>query len=185
VRSSAHEESAAIERLFAAKARAELATADRMLGAKVGVAGSGDPLGRVLLVKGTPGAADLAAGSAIAGPDGEAADKALAALGRDPASAWRACSRPVPSEADTIARRLETIVEAVDPGLVIALDAEAAADLAAALRTTPLRAGEPVVVRGRRVGAVSGLEGSLGDAAAKARVWRELRAVAGPGQPGS
>ena len=173
-----YEDPEALRRAYQAKARAELAAADRLLGGRVPVTGSGDPLGRVLLIKGAPGPDDTAAGSALAGADGAAAAKALQALGLDPASVWRTCSRPGPGDAAARARRLELAVEAVDPALVLALDADASQDLSAALGLTPLRAGRPEIVRGRVLGAVDGLEASLTSEAAKARVWRQMKAVA-------
>jgi hypothetical protein len=122
-----------LQRLFEAKARAELAAADAMLGGKLAVTGSGDPLASVLLVKGEPGADDLEAGHVLAGGDGVAAAKALQRLGHDPASVWAACSRPALGDPEAYARRLALVVEAVDPSLVVALDEAAAADVAAAL----------------------------------------------------
>lgn len=167
---------AAISRAQAAKARAELAEADRILGGPP-VSGWGDPLGRVVIVKGGPGAEDVAAGRALAGPDGEAASKALEALGRDPSAMWATCSRPAPCDDEAAARRLELVIEAVDPAFVLALDVVAAADLAVAMHVAPLQHGRPVTVRGRVLGSVDDLAGSLSDRAAKARVWRQMRAV--------
>lgn len=174
----AYGDPAAVRRAFSAKARAELAEADRMLGHTIRVKGSGDPLGRVVLVKGRPGPDDIAARRALAGADGEAAAKALEALGRDPVSVWAACSRPVPGKADAIARRLALIVEAVDPALVLALDREAGEDLASAMGVGKLGAGVPMNVRGRVIGSVDGLEASLATGAAKARVWRQMQSIA-------
>lgn len=167
----------ALLRTYAAKARAEIDQADRMLPEGAAVPGSGDPLGRVLLVKGAPGPEDRAGRRALAGPDGDAAAKALQALGRDPASVWATCSRPLPCDAETVARRLILIVEAVDPEIVLALDEEAAGDLAAALRMPALQPGRPSTAGGRVVGAVDGLAASLSDRSSKARVWRQMQAV--------
>jgi uracil-DNA glycosylase len=175
---SAHTDPAAVERMYSAKARAELAAADRMLGEKIRVGGAGDPLGRVLLVKGRPGPDDTAAGRALAGADGAAAAKALEALGRDPASMWATCSRPTDADAETVARRLELIVEAVDPALVLALDREAAQDVASAMRLGELVAGVPIGVRGRVIGSVDGLEASLSAEGAKSRVWSQMKSIA-------
>ncbi|HEX9093975.1 MAG TPA: hypothetical protein VF902_08325 [Coriobacteriia bacterium] len=176
--SSTDASAAATQRLFEAKARAELARADRLLGGRLPVAGSGDPIGRVLLVKGEPGEADRATRTALAGPDGEAASKALERLGFDPRSAWATCSRPGRGDEAALSARLRLIIEAVDPAMVLGLDAVAAEDLARALGIAMLRSGVPVTVMGRVVGSLEGLEASLGDAAAKARVWRQMQAVA-------
>jgi len=179
------ETGARVARLFEAKARAELAAADAVLGAKPAVANSGDALGSTVLVKGAPDAGDRAARRALAGPDGVAATKALAALGLDADAVLAVCSRPAAGDADAHARRLELVVEAVDPRLVIALDAAAAEDLAAAFRVPALVPGRPVMARGRVLGAVGDLAASLGDPNEKARVWARFKSVAagmqGPG----
>jgi hypothetical protein len=178
---------ASLRESFEAKASAELAAADAIVPGSSRVAGHGSLLATIVLLKGEPGEEDRAAGRALAGPDGEAADKALAALGIDPAGAWRMCTRASapggakggPSDPEARARRVELAVEAVDPDLVLALDPEAGEDLARAFRLAGLAPGRPVSARGRTLGAVSGLAASLGDEGAKARVWAEIRAVAG------
>jgi hypothetical protein len=166
---------------YEAKASAELAAADALVPGASAVAGHGSLFARVVLLKGDPGEEDLEAGRALAGPDGEAADKALVALGLDPASAWRMCTRVADGVADpeARARRVGLAVEAVDPDLVIALDAQAGQDLARAFGVAGLEPGQPVRARGRTLGAVSGLAVSLGDESAKALVWAEMRGVAG------
>ncbi len=81
--------------LVESKVRAEIRAADALCpGADaIAVAGSLTPV--VVLVKGNAGDADRAAGIALAGADGEAARKALAALGvTEPSCA--VCSRPEP-----------------------------------------------------------------------------------------
>lgn len=179
-------EAGRIQRRFEAKARAELKSADAALGVPMAVASAGDPLGAVVLAKGLPEAADTKARRALAGPDGEAARKALEALGLDPAAVWAVCTRPAEADLPARARRLELVVEAVDPRLVIALDDEAAEDLAAAFGLKVLAPGRPVSVRGRTLGAVGGLSASLTDAKAKAKVWEHLKALAkAAGQPGA
>jgi hypothetical protein len=171
---------------YEAKASAELAAADALVPGSSAIAGDGSLFASVVLLKGEPGEEDRAAGRALAGPDGEAADKVLAALRLDPARAWRMCTRVAgaggagsAADAEARARRVELAVEAVDPDLAIALDPEAAEDLARAYRLPRLAPGKPVQARGRTLGAVSGLAASLGDERAKARVWAELQAVAG------
>ncbi len=169
--------------LYRAKAKAELKNADAALGVPVAIAGSGEMTGSVVLVKGVPDAVERAARRALAGPDGEAAGKALEALGVTPGDWWAVCSRPAEAAASARARRLELIVEAVDPTLVLALDDEAAEDLAAAYGIKALAPGRPLIVRGRTLGAVGGLAASLGDNAAKSRVWQHIKAIAGPPAP--
>jgi hypothetical protein len=178
--SASSNDAARLARLYAAKVKAELKRADEALGVPVRVSGAGEMLASVVLVKGVPDAAERAARRALAGPDGEAAGKALEALGFEAGDSWAVVSRPADAPAPAHARRLELIVEAVDPRLVIALDDEAAEDLAAAFGLGALPAGQPVTARGRTLGAVGGLAASLGDAAAKARVWVRFKAVAGP-----
>jgi hypothetical protein len=172
------EEAERIQRRFEAKARAELKNADAALGVPVGVASAGDPLGAVVLAKGLPEAADRTARRVLAGPDGDAARKALEALGIDPHAVWAVCTRPAEAEPAARARRLELVVEAVDPRLVIALDDEAAEDLAVAFGLKTLAPGRSVSVRGRTLGAVGGLSASLADAGAKAKVWERLKTLA-------
>jgi hypothetical protein len=174
------DEAARLARLYASKVKAELKLADAALGVPFRIDGTGEMLASVVLVKGVPDAAERAAHHALAGPDGDAAAKALQALGYEAGDAWAVVSRPAEAPAPARARRLELIVEAVDPRLVFALDDEAAEDLAAAFGLTSLPAGRPVTARGRTIGAVGGLAASLGDAAAKARVWQRFKAVADP-----
>ncbi len=168
-----------LTRIFEAKARAEIRLADAMAAGSATVAGAGDPTGEVLVVKGEPGPADMTSRRALAGADGDALRLALEALGFEGDAVWSMCSRPRPGVAPADrARRLEATVEAVDPRLVVALDAEAAQDLASAFGARALRPGVPAVERGRVFGAVGGLEASLGDDRAKARVWAQMKALA-------
>ncbi len=172
----------AIRRAHEARAMAELALAERAAPGSDAVASSGAVVAEVALVKGLPGPAESAGGVALSGPDGEAADAALAALGWDPAQVFRTLSRPEPGiAAEKRVRRLRQQLEAVDPVVVIALDAEAAADLAEAFALDGLKPGAPVTRLGRTLVALSGLESSLGDPTAKRRVWRELKAATPPG----
>jgi len=165
-----------LKALYEAKARAELAQADGLCPGSDAVASSGDPLACVVLVKGSPGAEELAAHRALAGPVGDAALKAVAALGLDPRSTFALCSRPG-GDAGARAERLELAVEAVDPALVLALDAAGAEDLAAALHCGPLEPGRPVTVRGRTVGYVGDLAASLRDDD-KRPVWAAFLSIA-------
>lgn len=171
---------ASLRESYEAKASAELAAADALVPGVFAVAGNGSLFAVVVLLKGDPGEEDRATARALAGPDGQAADKALVALGLDPATAWRMCTRDAGGIADdeARARRVELAVEAVDPDLVIALDPQAGEDLARAFGVARLTPGKPVRARGRTLGSVSGLAASLGDEGAKARVWAEMQAVA-------
>jgi hypothetical protein len=171
-------EGATLAKAYAAKARAELRDADALLGAKPAVAGRGDPVAEVVIVKGVPDDTERASRSVLSGADGRAAEKAITALGFDPQRTWATCSRPACADNESYARRLEMIVEAVDPRLVVALDDEAAADLAAAYRLAALKPGEPSVVRGRVLGSVGGLAASLADPTEKGRVWGRFQSIA-------
>ena len=166
----------AYDRLFRAKARAELEQADALARGSSRVSWSGDEIATVALVKGTPGEADTRAGHALAGPDGEAAHKALDALGLAP-ERFAICSRVGKAGAAARAKRLRLAIEAVDPRIVVALDGEAAADLAAAFGLDSLGFGTPVSVGGRRFLAVDGLEASLADEKRKRLVWRQLKTL--------
>jgi uracil-DNA glycosylase len=169
--------------LFEKKARAELAEADRLVPGADAVLWRGSLLPQLALVKGLPGPAEASGQPALSGADGEAVDKALIALGHDPATAFRMLSRPLP-DADfaTCAERLRLQIEAVDPLLVIALDAIAGEDLSRAFGLSRLRFGDRVTVSGRDLVAIDGLEASLVEPSSKRRVWNQLRAAspAGP-----
>lgn len=169
---------ARIRTLHEARARAELAAADALAPGSDAVASRGALLADVAVVKGLPGPAEASGGAALSGADGEAAEKALVALGHSAGGVFYALSRPEPGiDAERRTARLRLLLEAVDPGVVLALDAEAAADVAAAFGIPVPRFGEQVAVLGRRVVAVDGLEASLADTALKARVWRQLKAA--------
>lgn len=164
--------------LFEAKVRAELEAADALMPGAETVAWAGSPWASLAAVKGSPGAADLAHGTALAGADGEALRKALSALGRDPEDVFLVCSRPSGDEAPGAgARRLRLQIEAVDPEAVVALDASAADDLVAAFCIDPLRPGRPERVLGRTLLFVDGLERSLAEPGRKRRVWQQLKAL--------
>jgi hypothetical protein len=163
---------------FEERARAELKAADALAPGSDAVAWSGALLAEVALVKGLPGPAEASGGSALSGVDGEAALKALAALGWDGGGVFRTLSRPEPGISSARrADRLRLQIEAVDPALVLALDAEAAVDVAQALGVAPPPFGREARAAGRRVVAVDGLEASLGEPARKKRVWRQLQAA--------
>lgn len=161
-----------------AKVRAELALADDGLPeAAVGM-WAGDLFPAVALVKGEPGAAERAGGAVLGGADGEAVVKALTALGMDGAGIWRTLSRPAPEVLpERAAARLSLQLAAVDPTIVIALDATAAFDAAAALEVVVPPFGVPVAARGVVLLAVDGFEASLADEGRKREIWRQLRGL--------
>lgn len=167
---------ARLAELYRRKTEAELAIADALLGDESSVRWSGEPDARIALVKGTPGEADLRERRALAGADGDAASKALVALGRGE-HVFATVSRPVSADRQTLVSRLALQLEAVDPCVVVALDPSAAEDVAEALGLGVLRPGTPVETRGRAVLALDGLEASLGDEVAKRRVWRQFQAL--------
>jgi hypothetical protein len=154
--------------LYVAKAVAEEDAADALLGTELRVRRGGDPLGRVLLLKGEPGEADVASGEALAGGDGDAARAALDALDVETESVLAVVTRPS-READPVlaAARVARYLEAADPALVVALDEVAQDDLQRAIGLKLLPFGEPAVVAGRTLLAVDGLEASLADEARK------------------
>lgn len=170
-------DAARLDAMVSDKAAAEVAAAEAL--APGGVAGDGPTPADVLLLKGSPSEADLAAGKAMAGVDGEASAKALAAMGWEGA-AYRACTRPDGTWDAPRVARLRLLVEAIDPDLVLALDTDAARDLAEALGTPPLGFGRPMHVGGRSLLAVDGFEASLSDQRRKRRVWSQMKKAARP-----
>jgi hypothetical protein len=162
--------------LYEAKALAELGDADTLAG--VGAGGwSGDPMGAVALVVGVPPENAVAGG--LLPPDAaEAVEKALVALGFEGGTAFLIATRPAGAHPESVAARLRLALEAVDAPLALALDAEAAADLAAAFGLESLDPGRPVRASGRVLGSVGDFARSLGDAKAKTRVWAAMRSVA-------
>lgn len=176
---SDHARAHELQREFEQKARAELAAADRAAPGSDAVAWSGDVFAEVALVKGDPGPAEVAGGSALSGPDGVAARKALQALGFDPDSVFRTVARPEAGiDSGALRDRLRLQIEAVDPTAVVALDAFAAEEVAAAFTLGSLGFGRPVSSGGRTFLAVDGLEASLSDERTKRKVWRQLQALA-------
>lgn len=183
---------AALQALYRAKLAEELRAAGKLQPSADAVADSGNPEARVLFVKGAPGPAEACGAAALSGPDGHAATKSLEALGFDPGSMYAMLSHasvapttdgstrdaidpapPVPEAA----LRVRATAEAIDPYAIVALDATAAIDVAAAFSVAPLRFGQPIRALGRVVLAVDGLEPSLADPARKKRVWSQLRAL--------
>lgn len=164
--------------LHEAAVRAELAAADREAPGSDTVAWSGALLADVAVVKGLAGPAESSGGAAMSGRDGEAVERALTALGFSAEAIFSTLSRPDPEiDGGSRARRLRLQIEAVDPAVVVALDAEAAADVAAAFGLSSLEFGVAVREGGRRLVAVDGLERSLDDEKAKRAVWVQLKAA--------
>lgn len=162
--------------IFRARLQAELARADSELPGADAIRSSGEPSAPLLLVKGEPGPAEAGGGLALGGEDGAAVAKALDALGRDPQATYAVLSRPVTgAPEDRVAARLRHIIETCDPLWVVALDIEAAEDIARALGSTQARPGAPQKALGRSVLALEGLEASLTDDALKRRVWEQLQ----------
>jgi hypothetical protein len=163
-----------LEELYRAKAEGELRAAARDL-AGAAFEPTGDPTASTLFVKGEPGPADIAHGRALAGPDADAATASLEALAL-PAD-WLALVTRGPGEGPADPGAVRRAVEAVDPDRVVALDAAAAEDAAAALGVDRLPFGRPVMRQGRVWLAVDGLERSLSEPALKRSVWAQLRTL--------
>ena len=161
--------------LYELKSRAELADADAVVGAGPG-AWRGAAIASVALVVGPPGDAS---GSPLGGEAGEAVAKALAALGFAAGSEFVIATRPSrDADGEAFARRLRLALEAVDPTLVLALDAAGAGDLRGAYGLTDMPVGEPIRVMGRTLGYVGDFVASLSDVSTKARVWSAMKAIA-------
>ncbi|MHB8706630.1 MAG: hypothetical protein ACYC77_08955 [Coriobacteriia bacterium] len=162
---------------FVGKARAELAQADALVPGASRIASAGGPFAAVALVKGEPGEGDRSSGRALGGEDRDAAARAIAALGYD-GPLFAMVSRPVEAaDLDAVARRVRLQIEAVEAEIVIALDAIAALDVAAAFGLPVLGFGQPAVLPGRVLLAVDGLEASLTDDDRKRAVWEQFKSV--------
>lgn len=167
---------AALRSLHEARVQAELADADALLPGSDSSPSTGAHFADIAVVKGLPGPAEASGKPAMSGADGDAACKALGALGWDSESIFFLLSRPgVDTDPVGRAARLRLQVESVDPEFVLAVDAEAAADIAAAFGIDGMGFGEVLRVGGRRFAACDGLEASLGDPARKRRVWTQLK----------
>jgi len=165
--------------LFERRARAELSSADALLPGSDAVACRGALLAQVALVKGLPGPAEAAGGAALSGVDGDAAAKALEALGYAPDELFYTLSRPVTSASpERRAQRLRAQIEAVDPGVIVALDEQAAEDVAAAFGAQAPRPGDTAVLMGRRLVCVAAFEASLPDDRLKRVAWNQFKLAA-------
>ncbi|NTU71793.1 MAG: hypothetical protein HGB10_08250 [Coriobacteriia bacterium] len=165
--------------LHEARVKAELAAADSLAPGSDRVATTGASFAQIALVKGLPGPAEATGGGAMTGADGVALTKAVTALGFAEAEVFFTVSRPEQGmDAERASDRLRLQLESVDPKVIVALDEQAAADIAEAFGCQAPAAGSPPVrVLGRRIFAVSGFEAALSDPVAKQRVWAELKAV--------
>jgi hypothetical protein len=169
--------------LHHARARAELAAADALAPGSDGVPWRGALIAQVVVVKGLPGPAEASGGAALSGADGDAAVKALTALGYAEEDLFFTLARPGGGgDEQRRGARLRAQIEAVDPVLILAVDDAAAADTAGAFGIEPPVFGRDVRVLGRRLVAVDGLEASLTEPGRKRRVWDQLKAarVEGP-----
>jgi hypothetical protein len=168
--------------LHESRASAELRAAEALAPGSDAVASRGALLAEVVIVKGLRGPAEESGGAALSGADGTAAVKALSALGYDEGALFFTLARPEPGiDAKRRALRIRAQIEAVDPQLVLAVDREAAEDVADAFGLGRPEWGREVRVLGRRIVAVDGLEASLADPARKRRVWDQLKAARPPG----
>jgi len=164
--------------LAEAKVRAELSAADALYPGADAITGSGAITPTVVIVKGEPGEADLAAGVALAGAGREHTAKDVPST-PSASSALRTASPSAPGvSGEAAADRLRLIIEALDPSLVIALDRVAASDTSSAFSSPELVFGSPLRVGGRVLLAVDDLEGSLTDGR-KAEVWQQFRGLRG------
>jgi hypothetical protein len=167
---------AKLRALHEARAKAELAAADSLAPGSDRVAPRGALMAQLAVVKGLAGPAEATGGAALSGADGTALAKALEALGWVADTVFYTLSRPEPGiEPSRRAERLRLQIEAVDPTVVVALDAEAAEDLVEAFGCEPLAPGRALRVLGRSFVAVDGFEAALGDERTKRRVWAQLK----------
>lgn len=173
------DEAARLHALFDAKVAAELDRADAEVPGSGLIASRGERFATVMLVKGDPGPAEVSGGAALSGPDGDAACKALEALGFDGSEVFATVARPEKDVDPTLlARRLRLQIEAVDPYAVVALDRVAGEVLANATGTGPASPGRPTYWMSRVLLTLDGLESSLADEKAKRRVWNQLKVLA-------
>jgi hypothetical protein len=168
-----------LRKLHEARVKAELHAADVLAPGSDRVAPRGAAMAEIAVVKGLPGPAEATGKPALSGADGTALVKALEALGWQATDIFFTLSRPEPGmDRERASDRLRLQLESVDPRVIVALDAEAAADIAEAFGCEAAVAGRaPVSVLGRRIFAVSGFEAALSDPKAKQRVWAELKAA--------
>lgn len=167
----------ALRTAYEAKALAELAEADAVIGAAPGT-WDGKVVGaRIAFVTSRP-AAPGTGGGVLDLRTGEAVALGAEALGAGDDVFLLATRSAAKFPREDRARRLRLAVEAVDAPAVIALDADAAQDLAFGFGLGGLQPGAPVRAFGRTLGSAGDFAASLDDPAAKARAWAAMKAVA-------
>jgi len=166
---------------YEAKAAAELSDADATTNAPSG-SWDGPVLGaRIAFLVGRASCVSPAASDLLDERTLDAVMKAAEALGAGQ-DVFLAATRPIETpDGAAVVRRLRLLVEAADPPVVVALDPDAAYDLAAAFEVGELRPASPVYVFGRAIGAVGDFTASLDDPGAKTRAWSAMKAVAALG----
>lgn len=177
-RDVAHESNESLSSAFSIKMRVELQTAEKRA-PLCGEAASNGPMdAQTLVFKGQLGPSETAGGVAVSGADRSAILAALDRLGWDSGRVFFAWA-PLCADQDPAARaaRLVGIVEAIDPELVVALDADATGEVATALGIAQPGFGRIHEPRGRTFIGVDGLEASLTDEVRKRRVWSQLKAA--------
>jgi uracil-DNA glycosylase len=175
----AEEERVGAAHLWQAKLAAEVKRAESLVPGRRRAVSSAPAYSAVLAVKGRPTETDAVAGRVFGGEDGEALRKALAALGveGDPFCIASRPSAEADEHLDAVARRIRELAEAVEAELVLALDAVAAGDVAAAFGTEALKPGMPVHLPGHILLATDDFSAALADEAAKRVVWRQMKAL--------
>ncbi|MDO4850964.1 MAG: hypothetical protein Q4A93_03795 [Actinomycetota bacterium] len=132
---------------------------------------AGDLLAGFLCCKGVPGPAEQAGGAICSGEDGAALAKAAVALGYGEGSFAAVDVAGLPPD------DLRIIIEAIDPAVVVSVDAPAREVVSQALGTSLPVYGVLVRAAGRRFLAVDSFEESLVSDEAKRRSWHQLKAA--------
>lgn len=132
---------------------------------------SGNLLAGFLCCKGVPGPAERAGGAVCSGDDGVALAKAAVALG------YGEDSLAAVYVAGLSPDDLRIIIEAIDPAVVVSVDAPARVMVSRALGAPLPSYGVLVRAAGRRFLAVDSFEESLVSDEAKRRSWHQLKAA--------
>ena len=145
----------------------------------------GSLLTALVVVKGTPGPAELAGNLPFSGPDGLALDKAFASLGWGFGSLdtrlWLGVVLALPDRPALSPQELRYICEVVDPLSIVALDALAHTALSEAFVSAEegfladFTPGGEAWVLGRHLVSVEGFEAALTNEATKQRAWAQLK----------
>lgn len=150
---------------------AGMAAADRACAVEPGDVVAVGPAA-VLLLKGVPGPAEACGGAAFSGADGEAAAKAMEALGYGPHElAWVFLR----TDSSRRVERLRLEVETIDPAVVVCLDRKASEAFSASIGESLAAPGAHDTSVGRRVVVLEGFESLLDDPAEKRAAWRTLK----------